>query len=486
MDIDSIVAELRAMGSNDARFEAKSASGGFPDTVAATLSAFANTPGGGTLILGLDESRGFAATGVYDTVACQKAVAAVARNGLEPALSVSVSTADFEDTTLVVVEIPEARRQVKPVRVRRSGKAYLRQYDGDYPLSYQEEQAFIADRGQPAFDYSPVNDATLNDLDSAALNRYLEDRRALSPILATMTDDDALLRTGVTTQRGTPTLAGLLALGIYPQQFFPNLAIQASLVDERQGRASRALDSAYLTGSIPAMLDSALQWVRRMTLQGIVSDPETGAVEDRPDYPPDAIRELVANALIHRDLGPHSQDSPITLRIDSRQLLITNPGGLLGLPVEALGKTPSHLRNGWLSEILRSVRLADGRRVVERLGSGIPAVLESLADAKMPPPLFHDYGVRFTVRLLSRRNPQSTLTTNGTAAPKTKDEARLRPTQTLVLSWLRERGPATVQALVAETGLSIHQVRYSLERLHEGGFVSETAINGRTSEYMAR
>jgi ATP-dependent DNA helicase RecG len=434
------------------------------------------------LILGLDESRAFAATGVYDAVACQKAVVAVARNGLEPSVAVAVEAIDFEATTLVVVDVPEVGRQFKPVRVRRSGKAYLRQYDGDYPLSYQEEQAFVADRGNPVFDRAPVDEATTADLDQAAVLRYLEDRRTLSPILATATDEVTLLRTGVVTQQGKPTLAGLLALGTYPQQFFPNLAIQASLVDERLGRESRALDSMYLTGPVPVMLESAVQWVRRVTLQGIVSDPVTGAVEDRADYPSDVVRELVANALIHRDLGPHALDAPITLRIDSRQLLVANAGGLLGLSVDALGKTPSHLRNGWLSEILRSVRMSDGQRVVERLGSGIPTVLEALAEAGMPRPVFHDHGVRFTVRVLARRGGRAVSVVAVPGVSVSGTQSRLHPTQATVFASLRG-GPATVRALAETTGLTSFQVRHSLRRLQADGLVVERALDKKTREY---
>jgi ATP-dependent DNA helicase RecG len=400
-------------------------------------------------------------------------------------VAIAVEAVDFEGSTLVVASVPEAGRQVKPVRVRRSGKAYLRQYDGDYPLSYQEEQAFLADRGNPVFDHAPVDGASVADLDQTAVLGYLVDRRAQSPILATATDEDVLARTGVVTREGKPTVAGLLALGVYPQQLFPNLAIQASLVDERLGRASRALDSAYLTGPVPTMLESAVQWVRRVTLQGIVSDPATGAVEDRPDYPPDVVRELVANALIHRDLGPHALDTPITLRIESRQLLIANAGGLFGLSVDALGKTPSHLRNGWLSEILRSVRMSDGRRVVERLGSGIPAVFESLAEAGMAPPVFHDYGVRFAVRVLARRIERGSPAAVAPGAAGPGVISGLHPTQAIVLSTLQDAGPATVRALSGATGLTLFQVRHSLRRLQSSGLVTETPLDGKTRQYRS-
>jgi len=47
-------------------------------------------------------------------------------------------------------------------------------------------------------------------------------------------------------------------------------------------------------------------------------------------------------------------------------------------------------------------RTKDGHRVVERLGSGIPAVLDALRLAGLAPPIFHDLGVRFSARVVAR------------------------------------------------------------------------------------
>lgn len=58
-DLSALVARLRTAGGDSTNVEIKSASGGLPDSLASTLSALANLPGGGMIILGLDESLGF-------------------------------------------------------------------------------------------------------------------------------------------------------------------------------------------------------------------------------------------------------------------------------------------------------------------------------------------------------------------------------------------------------------------------------------------
>jgi ATP-dependent DNA helicase RecG len=468
MDLEELVRTLRTEGNDDAHIEAKSALRGFPESVTATLSAFANTPGGGDIVFGLEEGQGFAATGVYDPVQCQQSLATVARNGLSPSIRLTSETGLVDGVTVVVAHIPEADRLLKPVRVKRTGLAYLRQYDGDYPLSEQEEQAFVADRGQPIFDEASVSDATCQDLDQRALADYLSRRRSASPALMGMTDDEVLLRTGVVNQDGCPTTAGLLLLGIYPQQFMANTGIKASLLPAGGSTPTlRALDSAYLTGPIPTMLDDAVAWVGRVTPNAIIGDSVTGAVRDRPTYPALAIRELVANALIHRDYGPHALNASITLQVDDQGLLIANPGGLFGLRTEALGKTRSHLRNARLAELAQYVTTKDGSRVIERLGTGIPAIRSALAEAGMKPPVFLDQGIRFVAQL-SRWRPQPTVTGHN---------------QVVMDALLSAHQPLSRRQLVEQTGLTDRQVRYALTKLADQGLVTEQTVRGRTLSY---
>lgn len=83
-ELTALVVDLRHKGSDTAEIEVKRATGGFPDSLLPTVSAFANTPGGGTIIFGLNESAGFAPVGVYDPAACRATLATKARRALDP------------------------------------------------------------------------------------------------------------------------------------------------------------------------------------------------------------------------------------------------------------------------------------------------------------------------------------------------------------------------------------------------------------------
>jgi ATP-dependent DNA helicase RecG len=58
-DLSALTAELRASGGDNTSIEVKAAAGGLPESLTPTLCALANMPGGGTIILGLDERTRF-------------------------------------------------------------------------------------------------------------------------------------------------------------------------------------------------------------------------------------------------------------------------------------------------------------------------------------------------------------------------------------------------------------------------------------------
>jgi len=53
--------------------------------------------------------------------------------------SIESEVVSAEGKDLVVVNVPEVMREMKPVRVIKTGQAYIRMYDGDYPLSQMED-----------------------------------------------------------------------------------------------------------------------------------------------------------------------------------------------------------------------------------------------------------------------------------------------------------------------------------------------------------
>jgi predicted HTH transcriptional regulator len=112
--------------------------------------------------------------------------------------------------------------------------------------------------------------------------------------------------------------------------------------------------------------------------------------EDEPLYPSIAIRELIANALIHQDMTITGAGPLIELFKD--RLEITNPGQPLVKPDRFLD-SPPRSRNEALASLMRRMRLC------EEQGTGIDKVLASAELHQLPPPDFReeDHAVRSTL-----------------------------------------------------------------------------------------
>ncbi len=468
LDITDLVASLRATGGDTTAVEVKSAAGGIPQSLASTLSALANLPGGGRVILGLDEATGFTPVKLSDPHALKQALGSVARN-LTPPVGLTIHDATVDGDLVIVADVAECPVAQKACYVTSTGKAYGRSFDGDFELSDLERQAFLVGRTYPRSDQDAVPGSTVADLDPALLADWIATVRERNPGgLGRFGDDAELLRrSAVTTTTGELTVAGLLALGSHPQQFFPRYVIQLAS-SPAPGETVRAVGATTLDGPIPTMLAGALAWARRTFTPRIMSDD--GIVRDSHEYPLDAFRELVGNALVHRDHAEWSRGLAIEVRHLSDRLVLTSPGGLFGITVDRLGSEGvTSARNGRLLSICQYVHTRDdGGRVVEALATGIPTVTASLARAGLPPARFIDAGIRFTVIL--RRGPSST------RRPVIRGRSALAV-------WEAIDGERSVDEIRARTGLSTANVRRILRDLRDNRFIVVNGGPGRPTTY---
>ena len=116
--------------------------------------------------------------------------------------------------------------------------------------------------------------------------------------------------------------------------------------------------------------------------------------EEEPLYPSIAIRELVANALIHQDMTIMGAGPLIELFSDRME--ITNPGKPLVSPDRFLD-LPPRSRNEALASLMRRMRLC------EEQGTGIDKVIFHVELHQLPPPDFRTEGDAVRTVLFSPR-----------------------------------------------------------------------------------
>lgn len=116
---------------------------------------------------------------------------------------------------------------------------------------------------------------------------------------------------------------------------------------------------------------------------------------DLYELPPDALRELVVNAFVHRNW--FERDAPIFVAVYDTKVEIVSPGGLpRGLTAEKALAGRSKIRNRALAEAFNYMK------VIERWGSGLSRVSDDLSAYGTKPLILEDSGI--DVRAVVFRN----------------------------------------------------------------------------------
>ena len=229
------------------------------------------------------------------------------------------------------------------------------------------------------------------------------------------------------------------------------------------------------------MLTDAVDWVARTT-QTRIQFGDDGHGRDVHEFPLVAVRELIANALVHRDLSEPALSKGIEIRLLHDRLIISNPGGLWGLSVDQLGtRDGKSAVNEYLYTICTFATDYEGRRVIEGLGSGIREVRRALREADMEPVRFQDTGVRFTALL-----PRSALLSPEDLTWLSGLEAQgLGVEQRHALVEMRHGKSWTNSSYRRRFGCDSQQARRQLQELVNRGYAEVRGQHGSTSYVLA-
>lgn len=404
-DVADLLRTLRRVGGEPEDVEVKSGQGGFPTSVRETLVAFANT-GGGTLLVGVDERAGFAVVDLPDVMAHRDALVALAREAITPPLQIETKVVEIEGGLVLAAQVEPARVEDKPVYVTSKGitnGSYLRTGDGDRRMSEGEIALLFSARSQPQYDREPVPGTSVEDLNRESVLRTLQRVRSNSASLARADEHVVLHRLGVLSEPqpdSVLTLAGLLTFGEFPQHLFPQLMVSVVVYPPEGDRSVRFLDNATLRGSLPELVEDALAVLRRnLAARAVMSG--TGR-QDRLEYPLEAIREALVNAVMHRDYSPVTRGTQVQVELHPDRLTIRSPGGLYGaLVVDDLGENGvSSSRNATLAALLSDTFMPRSVDLVgENRASGIPTMIGLARESGLPRPTFASSVISFVVTM---------------------------------------------------------------------------------------
>jgi ATP-dependent DNA helicase RecG len=281
----------------------------------------------------------------------------------------SVQRRTVRGCDLIVIEV--APSDNPPVRL--DGRTWIRVGPRRAIASAEEERRLVERRrwGNLAFDAQGVAGASIADLDLRRFElEYLPVAVSPEALAENGRPRDAQLRAlRLLRPDGLPTTTAVLLLGTDPQYWFPGAYVQFLRVDGTE-LTDPIRDQRQLTGS----LIDQLREVDTLLRAQISHASHVGGVTriDTPDYPEDALRQLVRNAILHRTY--EGTNAPTRVTWFSDRVEIQSPGGPFGQVTKSTFGNPgvADYRNPTLAEALKLLGF------VERFGVGIALARERL------------------------------------------------------------------------------------------------------------
>jgi ATP-dependent DNA helicase RecG len=347
---------------------------------AETVIAFANSEGG-ILVIGVSN-------GLVDGVTPNllNDLQQMALDHTEPAVPTRVDVVEAihegELRRMAVIRVPVGDHVVHTTK---SDKVFLRVGDENRELSYVQRRELTFDRGQAAYERSPMD----GELDLDLTESYAEavgapDPRRLLKSRGLILDDD---RT---------TVGCILLFGVHPQTQLPHAHVRVVRhrgTTAETGTRQQLLADVRIEGPIPHQLIEARRVIKEQlpVRQALGSDGRFGPVGIVPE---DAWMEGLVNAVVHRSYsisGDHIRVSVFDDRIE-----VESPGRFPG--VVDLGDPPALTR---FARNPRIARVCADLRFGQELGEGIRRMFEEMRLAGLADPEYHQTAGSVRLTLLA-------------------------------------------------------------------------------------
>jgi ATP-dependent DNA helicase RecG len=352
-------------------------------TLAETMAGMANT-NGGTILFGIDpETNKF--RGLEDSEGVFDLIFEAALLTDPPLILPMPEEQQVSGARLLQLAIPAGLPQVYAVEGRFLGR------EGRFtsPMPPRTLRNKLIERGDLPFESQVPHWARLEDLDPVKIDAYF----AALNLPKGEDPYQLLLRRGCLQAYGQellPTYAGLLLFGKQPQRWLPNALVLSARFSGPT--FSDEFVRQEITGTLPQQLRSAENFVRDhlKTVVRLVGLKRQETLE----YPMEAVRELLVNAIAHRDYA--IQGDSIHLHIFSNRLEVHSPGPLPGpVTLENLLEA-RYSRNPVIVQVLSDLGF------IERMGYGLNRVVRVTREHNLEPPRFEEIAGSFRVSLGNR------------------------------------------------------------------------------------
>lgn len=346
------------------------------------ICGFANASGG-TLFIGIDDNGEVTGINNHNELLEQLP------NKFRDILGVFAEINLLQEKERFFLEIIVPRYDV-PISVR--GKYYVRTGSTLQELKGTVLNDFILKRTGKTWDDIPEPRASINDIDASSIKQFLKDARIAKRINV---EDDLSIRDLLEKLRlleeGQLKRAAIILFGKDSGKFYPNLAVKIG----RFGKSDADLKfHEVIEGNLTQLKDRIGEMLNAKFFIHPIDFMGMQRVE-RDEYPVAAVREMILNALVHRNY----MGAPTQIRLYDNNFSVWNDGGLPeGITEEDLKKVHrSKPRNPLIADSCFKAGYIDS------WGRGTIKIIEACKDASLPEPVLMEEQGGFLSKIFKDR-----------------------------------------------------------------------------------
>ncbi|MEW6041468.1 MAG: helix-turn-helix domain-containing protein, partial [Elusimicrobiota bacterium] len=344
----------------------------YDNEVEETVGAFANTKGG-IILIGISDNGKIKGVSISKET-LKNWVNKISQN-TNPRIIPDIESVKINDKNIVTIKIKEF--PFKPVAV--SGRCYKRIRNSNRQMTPTQIAEMHLHSTGSSWDVLPAQNSLFDEINLEQFKEYIKKAKATG---RRKFEEKSLIQTLQKLELlkdKKPTWASIILFGKYPQQKLS----QAKIHCGRFKQETKIIDDQMIAGTVFTQIENVMDFVRKninVRLE-ITGKPERKEIWD---YPLEALREAVLNAICHRD---YTANEEIQIKIYDDRITIWNPGGLpAGITIEELYNPnhPSRPRNKLIAQIFFDVGL------IEKYGSGIQRIISACKEAGIPQPTFEE------------------------------------------------------------------------------------------------
>lgn len=368
-----------------------------PKALAIPIVAFANADGGVIAIGVSDKTRKI--EGVDQHTEKLNELLRVPLDFCNPSVSITsdllpCTDKDGNENHILLMHIPASSE----LHTNQADEAFMRVGDKSRRLSFEERIQLMYDKGERYYEDTAVYDATVDDIDMAAVERYTELIGYTKSAKQYLHENNSFITTNAKGEEQV-SVACILLFGKYPQKFFPRgrtRFIRYKGTEERVGAEMNVIKDVTFEGTILDLVKATIAYLETQVEEHTFLGQHGQFVTHR-DYPKFVIQEMVVNACCHR--AYNIKGTEIQIKMFDNRLVFESPGRLPGTV------KPSNIRHTHFSRNPKIAQFLKAYNFVKEFGEGVDRVCRELEANGTPHLSFHldDFILKITVPKVTER-----------------------------------------------------------------------------------